>query len=155
MACSAIRLISWSSLRIVVFFFARRLGVEYWTGALASLIFAVHPVHIECVAWISAASGTMVTIFFMMAFMAFIRSRDDRKLRWLAWRVGSVVLLACALLTKEMGPTFSGLVALYEWLFPSPRERRRLQKLRQCFLVALPYGIVTLGYQVSAISRLL
>jgi len=133
---------------IVVFFFARLLGVEYWTAALASLIFAVHPVHIECVAWISAASDTMVTIFFMMAFMAFIRSHDDRESRWLAWRVGSVVLLACALLTKEMGLTFSGLVALYEWLFPSPRERSRLQKLRQCFLVALPYGIVTLGYLV-------
>ena len=37
----------------------------------AALIFALHPVHIECVAWISAASDSMVTMFFALAFGAF------------------------------------------------------------------------------------
>src|ERR1035438_10320842 len=44
-----------------VFWLARKLGLEYWTAALAALIFALHPIHIEAVAWISSASDSMVT----------------------------------------------------------------------------------------------
>src|SRR6202140_1333933 len=55
-----------------VFLLARKLGLEYWTAALATLIFAVHPIHIEPVAWISAASDTMVTMFAALAFTAFL-----------------------------------------------------------------------------------
>lgn len=131
---------------VVLFFLARRLGLEYWTAVLTSLIFALHPVHIECVAWISAASDTMVTILFMSALIAFLKSRDKGQAQWLAWRIASILLLVCALLTKEMALMFSGIIALYVWLFPAEQERSRLHRLRECFQVALPYGIVTLAY---------
>src|ERR1035437_2025204 len=93
-----------------VFWLARRLGLEYWTAALAALIFALHRVHIEPVTWVSAASDTMVTMFAAMAFAAFLSGRDSernsgrnfaRKKRT-AWWIASLALLACALLTKEM-----------------------------------------------------
>src|SRR5271163_3486280 len=61
-----------------VFWLARRLGLEYWTSALAALVFALHPVHIEPVAWVSAASDTMVTIFVALAFAAFLKGREAK-----------------------------------------------------------------------------
>jgi protein O-mannosyl-transferase len=85
---------------LAVFWLSRRLGLEYWTAALATLIFALHPVHIECVAWISAASDSMVTMFAALAFVAFLNARKPDGTRKVAWRVASLVLLACALLTK-------------------------------------------------------
>jgi protein O-mannosyl-transferase len=130
----------------VGFWLVRKLGLEYWTAALSALIFALHPVHIECVAWVSAASDTIVTIFFMLAFIAFLNSRDRAQERWLAWRITSLALIACALLTKEMGLMFSAIVAVYAWLFPIPQEHSRVHRIWQSFLVALPYGGVTLGY---------
>ncbi len=39
-----------------VFWLARRLGLEYWTAALAALIFALHPVHIEPVTWVDCVA---------------------------------------------------------------------------------------------------
>src|SRR6202163_3118634 len=60
---------------VAVFWLVRRLGLEYWTAALAALIFALHPVHIEPVTWISAASDTMVTILAVLAFAAFLNGR--------------------------------------------------------------------------------
>ena len=112
---------------VAVFWLVRRLGLEYWTAALAALIFALHPVHIEPVTWISAASDTMVTMFAALAFVAFLNGRDaerDRrrnpeKRNRTAWWIASLALLACALLTKEMAATFAALVGIYAWLRPA------------------------------------
>src|SRR5215470_9604705 len=58
-----------------IFWLARKLGLEYWTAALAALIFALHPIHIECVAWISAVSDSMVTMLAALSFVAFLNAR--------------------------------------------------------------------------------
>jgi hypothetical protein len=93
--------------------------------ALATLIFALHPIHIECVAWISAASDSMVTMFAALAFVAFLNARDPDGTRRTAWRAASFILLACALLTKEMAISFTALVGIYVWLRPAEKDRVR------------------------------
>jgi len=129
-----------------VFWFCLRLGLEYWTAALATIIFAFHPVHIEPVVWVSAASDSMVTLFFALAFGAFIRGRDPQGKNFIAWRLASLVLLACALLTKEMAVTFFALVSVYAWLHPGEGRVYRLGKFVGVTLEALPYVAVTAAY---------
>jgi tetratricopeptide (TPR) repeat protein len=133
-----------------VFWLARRLGLEYWTAALAALIFALHPIHIEPVTWIAAASDSMVTMFAALAFAAFLNGRDpernpERKKRT-AWRIASLALLACALLTKEMAVMFSALVAIYAWLHPAEKKSSPGQRVLGAVLAAAPYAVVTLTY---------
>lgn len=137
-----------------VFWLARRLGLEYWTAALAALIFALHPVHIEPVAWISAASDTMVTMFAALAFAAFLSGRNternadrnsDQKKR-AVWRIASMALLACALLTKEMAVVFSALVAIYAWLHPTEKKASPGKRVIGAAIEAIPYAFVTLAY---------
>jgi len=136
-----------------VFWLALRLRLEYWTAALATLIFVLHPIRIEPVTWVSAASDTLVTIFVAIAFVAFLNGRDvesypDRKKRTV-WRIASLTLFACALLTKEMAVVFSALVAVYAWLYPetnkSSSEKRRML---DAAIEAAPYALVTLVYIV-------
>ncbi len=129
-----------------VFWFARRLGTEYWTAAVAALIFALHPVHIEPVAWISAASDSMVTMFAALAFGAFLSARQPDCKNGTAWRVASLALLACALLTKEMALTFAALIAIYAWLNPAKKDASAGRKFLIAGREALPYALVTLAY---------
>ena len=142
-----------------VFWLARRLELEYWTAALAALIFALHPIHIEPVTWVSAASDTMVTMFAAMAFASFLNARatyhpghtqtqtpTTKALWWLA----SLTLLACALLTKEMAVVFPALVAIYAWLRPlQDRDEEKLSselRVIGAAMQAAPYAVVTLAY---------
>lgn len=130
-----------------VFWLARKLGLEYWTAALAALIFAFHPIHIEPVTWVSAASDTMVTMFAALAFTAYINGRDSETNNRTAWWFASLALLFCALLTKEMVVTFSALVAIHAWLHPVQPSgpsftRKALGALRE----ATPYALITLLY---------
>src|ERR1039457_3459799 len=82
-----------------VFWLARKLRLEYWTAALAALVYALHPIHIEPVAWVSAASDTMVTMFAALAFAAFLSGRDASQApkKQTAWWAASLALFACAL----------------------------------------------------------
>ena len=129
---------------ISVFLLARKLGVEYWASAVAVLIFGVHPVHVECVAWVSSVSDSLVTFFYAISFVAFLNSRQTNRSNWLAWRITSLLLAACALLTKEMGLTLCAMVALYVWLFPRSTDRSKV--FREGVLVAMPYGILAFAY---------
>jgi len=131
---------------LAVFWLARRLGLEYWTAALAALIFALHPVHIEPVTWISAASDTMVTMFSALAFAAFLNGRDPQRKKNTAWWLASLALLACALLTKEMAVMFSALVAIYAWLYPVEGKASPGQRVLGAAMEAAPYAVVTLVY---------
>jgi len=126
------------------------LGLEYWTAALATLIFALHPIHIEPVTWVSAASDTMVTMFAALAFASFLNGRDlkrnpEQKKRT-AWWFASLVLLACALLTKEMAVVFSALVGIYAWLHPKREEASPLRRVSAAVIEAVPYALLTLVY---------
>ncbi len=131
---------------VSVFWLVRRLGLEYWTAALATLIFAVHPVHIEPVAWVSAASDTMVTMFAALAFTAFLNGRERKGKRQVAWWAASLVLLMCALLTKEMAVVFAALVGFYSWLHPSDGRVSPARRLVGALSEALPYTVVTVAY---------
>jgi len=137
-----------------VFLLVRRLGLEYWTAALASLIFALHPIHIEPVTWISAASDTMVTILAALAFAAFLNGRNPERnsdrnpsqKKRTAWWIASLALLACALLTKEMAVVFSALVGIYAWLHPAEAGALPGRRVLGAASEAAPYVVVTLAY---------
>ena len=133
---------------LAVFWLARRLRLDYWTAAVAALIFALHPVHIEPAAWISAASDSMVAMFAALAFGTFLKGRDSSGSNRVTWRAASLSLLACALLTKEMAVVFAALVGIYVWLYPAKDNQAFVKRVCAATLEAAPYAAVTLLYVV-------
>jgi protein O-mannosyl-transferase len=107
------------------------LGAGAAAAALAGLLFAVHPVHAEAVAWVSARNELLLTAFLLLAFIAYLRLR-----RGAGPHVGAACLafFALALLSKETAVVFPALVALYEWAEgrgQSPRAQRPLGGARK------------------------
>lgn len=134
---------------LAVYLLLRRLKLDYWTAVLAAAVFAVHPVHIECVAWISAASDTMVMVFYVLAFAAFLHSREGDHRQARKWQVITLCLFGCALFTKEMALTFPVMVAIYILLFPASGATSRLgSRMREAISAAVPYAGLTMGYLV-------
>ena len=87
------------------------------SGLLPSLagaaIFAVHPVHVEAVAWISAYSHVMATALLLGAFLTYLRYIERTSWKWLAL---SVTFFTLALLTHETVVVFPLIVTAYEYL---------------------------------------
>ncbi|HVJ87259.1 MAG TPA: tetratricopeptide repeat protein [Caulifigura sp.] len=70
-----------------------------WPAVAAASIFAVHPLHVESVAWISERKDVLSTLFLMLTLLAYVRyvERPTRK-RWIAVVAG----LALGLMSKAM-----------------------------------------------------
>jgi 4-amino-4-deoxy-L-arabinose transferase-like glycosyltransferase len=73
-------------------------GRELVCGAAAAMIFALHPVHAEAVAWITGRVDVLATLFYLLGFILFLRWREQG-----GWRGGVwvTVVYAAAAFSKE------------------------------------------------------
>ena len=91
----------------LVFRVARQLAGDRMIAFSAATLFAVHPVHIESVAWISGVSDPLMSCFFLGSLSAFF---DWRKSAKLGPAVYSLILFGCALLSKETAVVLPGII---------------------------------------------
>lgn len=131
-----------------VFSLARRLGFAIHAAGAAALIFAVHPVHVECVSWVSAQSDTLAAAFYIFGFSAFLASREGTRR---GWKLAIALLLAAgAMFTKEIGVTFPAMVLLYEWCYS--RGEAFATRVRRSVAAAAPFAVAALVYLVARAS---
>ena len=92
----------WLARRLLVLGFARPLDGPLRAGALgAALFFALHPLRVEPVAWLSARGDLIAGLGAFLAVLAYLRAQASPRRR-VAWLLVSVVLFALALAGKSM-----------------------------------------------------
>jgi hypothetical protein len=90
---------------LLVLLVGRRLGLSAPTAGLGALLFAVHPVHAEAVAWITGRAELLAALLVCAAWAAHLA--PGRRLPWLA-----LPLLALACLSKENAFVAPALIAV-------------------------------------------
>jgi protein O-mannosyl-transferase len=98
----------------LAFFVARRLTGRPFVAAFTALLFGVHPIHHEVVAWISGTTESVWSVLFLLSFLAYLKSREARRATWLAT---SCALYAAALLAKEPAIMLPAVVCVHAWLY--------------------------------------
>ena len=98
-----------------------RFGVPPAVAWLATLLWAVHPIHVESVAWLSERKGVLAGLFFVVCGHAWVRYRDGRSRGWLV-----LAAVAAVAATWSKAPAMFGPVVLAAWdllqLRASPRR---------------------------------
>jgi tetratricopeptide (TPR) repeat protein len=89
---------------------ARRLALP--GACLAGLIFALHPVGVESVAWISEQKNTLSTVFCLASALAYLRFDEDRKKTHYRLALGLFLL---ALLSKTTTATLPAALLIVLW----------------------------------------
>lgn len=90
-----------------------------WIAGVAGLLFAVHPVHVENVAWFAERKDVLSMVFVLLAHRAFRKDRAaGRAIGWAA-----PVLLLLGGLTKGTVWSYAGVLFVDEWLHRA-RTRR-------------------------------
>lgn len=108
---------------------ARHILGERRGAGVAAAIFALHPLHVECVAWVMAVAEPWVAMLLFGAFLCHFRGRRAGK-RSGVWAAAAAALFALAALSKEDALVFPALVLVYEWVFaPAPEADGRLRML--------------------------
>ncbi len=102
----------------LAFGLVRRLSTSPWIAFSAATLFALHPVHIESVAWVSGVTDPLMAIFLIGSFLAYLRFREEGRAGWLAV---ALALFALGLLEKETAVILGPLVFVYAWLYAEQR----------------------------------
>ena len=92
--------------------FARMTG-EVWRSGFVAAVFAIHPLHVESVAWVSERKDVLSGLFMMLTLHAYIRYRErpSSKSRYLA----TLACLALGLLAKPMLVTLPFVLLLLDY----------------------------------------
>ena len=115
---------------------------------LAGLLFAVHPVCVESVAWISEIKNTLSLPFFLLACLWWVRQDEagsGRRQAW--WYGGSLTAFVLALLAKPSMVGWPMLTLLYAWWKRQRISRQDLLRMVPLLLVAVAMGLITIWYQ--------
>jgi hypothetical protein len=108
---------------LLLFLILNRMTGALWRSAFVAALFALHPLHVESVAWVSERKDVLSTFFWMLTMWAYIRYAERRGLK-----TYFLVLLffALGLMSKPMLVTLPFVLLLMDYW---PLGRLRLHSL--------------------------
>jgi tetratricopeptide (TPR) repeat protein len=113
----------------------------------AAALFALHPVHVESVAWITERKNVLMGFFFLLALLAwttFCEERSRTKWRWYALAIGCYAL---ALFSKTVACTLPAALVLILWLKREPITWRRIGQVVPFVILGFAMGLVTIWWE--------
>jgi tetratricopeptide (TPR) repeat protein len=143
---------------VALFLLLVRLTGRTSRSAIVAALFALHPLHVESVAWVSARKDVLSTLFFLLTIGAYTSWLERRG----AWRLACTLLLcALGLMAKPMLVTLPFVLLLLDH-WPLGRyqgaARARLGRLAlekaPLFAMALASCVITVVTQSGAMEAL-
>lgn len=143
---------------IVLFLVLRGMTGALWRSAFVALIFAVHPLRVESVAWISERKDVLSGLLFFLTLGAWARYAADARVGRYLLALGCfalalmakpmVVTLPCVLLLLDVWP----LKRLGEGDAPWRHLRARVVEKIPFFVLSAACGVITLKTQTGAMT---
>jgi tetratricopeptide (TPR) repeat protein len=97
---------------VLLFFVLRQMTATFWRSAFVAALFAIHPLHVESVAWIAERKDVLSGIFFMLTLGAYTRyARKPSIGRYIVMSI----FLVCGLMSKPMLVTTPFVLLLLDW----------------------------------------
>lgn len=112
----------------------------------AGLIFAVHPLGVESVAWISELKNTLSLPFFLAAAWCIVRFEQGSGRRFYFAALG---LFLAAMLGKSSVVMFPCVMLLHAWWLRGRIAWRDTLRSAPFFLISLLLGLITLHFQLN------
>jgi Tfp pilus assembly protein PilF len=149
---------------VVFFFIARRLltlalpslsehgHALALSAGFAALVFAIHPLRVESVAWVTERRDVLSGLFYLLAILVYLRACEpERRGRW--WYCLSVAVFVCALLSKSMVVNLPVVLVILD-VYPLRRLGGAIgwwsEPARRVYVEKIP--LVLLAAAVSAIA---
>jgi tetratricopeptide (TPR) repeat protein len=131
----------------LVFQLAGKLSGKKLTALVVALLFAVHPMHVESVAWISERKDVLYACFFLLSLLFYLRYLESGYKT--KFYLGALFLFVISLLSKSAAVTLPVVLVAIDFYQARKINRRALLEKLPFFALALLFGIITLLSQKS------
>ena len=105
---------------LLLFFLFHRMTKAPWKSAFVAALFAIHPLHVESVAWVAERKDVLSTFFWMLAMGAYInyvehRTEDGREGTGILRYSAILIFFVLGLMSKPMLVTFPFVLLLLDY----------------------------------------
>jgi hypothetical protein len=111
---------------------------------MTAVVFALHPINVMSVAWISERKNVLSLLFVLLAALAFLRWDDNGKRRWYVLAIGAFAL---SLLSKTAVVMFPAVLLLFVWWRHERINGRQFISTIPFFALSLVMGLVTIWFE--------
>jgi protein O-mannosyl-transferase len=115
-----------------------------WFGAM---LWALHPVQVESVAWIAELKNVLMGLFFLLALRFWLECIEAEGKRCWRFYAASLVCYALALLAKTTACTLPAALLLVVWLKQKAVARLRWLQMGPYVLLGLGMGLLTVWWE--------
>lgn len=128
---------------------------EVWPSFFVAIVFAIHPLHVESVVWISERKDLLSTFLILLAILSYLQYAITNLK---CWHAVSMAFFILSLMSKQMYVTFPFLLLLLDY-WPLGRsgtltddEFFKHKPTRKLILEKLPFFAITIVFCVVAFS---
>lgn len=114
---------------------------------LAATIFALHPLQVESVAWISEVKNLLMGFFFLLTLLVWIEYVDRRGQRRRIFYAAALLCYFLALAAKSTACTLPAALFLILWLKKKPIDRRAIFEIIPFLVLALSAGLIAVWWE--------
>ena len=138
---------------LLLFWLFKRMTGAIWRSAFVAALFALHPLHVESVAWISERKDVLSAFFWMLTLCLYVYYTEKPAIRRYLFVLFSFV---CALMSKPMVVTLPVVMILLDYWplerFQSCKSDLILWQLKEkipFFILSTVFSVITLHSQHS------
>jgi Flp pilus assembly protein TadD len=124
---------------LLLFIILKQMTQRVWPNAFAAALFALHPLHVESVAWVSERKDVLSTFFWLLTMWAYVRFLNRRRI---ADYLLMVVFFALGLMAKPMLVTLPFVLLLLDY-WPLNRIKSK-QTLLLLFIEKIPLFVMVI-----------
>ncbi|MEO1212502.1 MAG: tetratricopeptide repeat protein [Bacteroidota bacterium] len=133
----------------LVYIFIFRLSQKNRIATISSLLFAIHPMHIESIAWISARKDVLYSFYFLLSLIIYLKylSLKDRKA---LWYILTLVSFSLSILAKAMAVILPLILLLIDYLAGRKDLKKMLIEKLPFFILSGIFGYLAILAQEEA-----
>ncbi len=115
-------------------------------ATIAALLFGLHPMHLEAVAWISARKDLLYTLFYLLSLLAYVYYTKQERRRGKHYLL-CLLFFVLALLSKGVAVTLPVVLLLVDYLQHRKGWRKVLLEKVPMFALSIGFGLLAIYAQ--------
>ena len=125
----------------LVFYFVKCINNNWIVAGITALLFAIHPMHVESVAWLSAHNDVLYSSCFLLSLIAYVVYSKEYLKKYLLL---SILFFVLAAMAKPLAIALPFVLALIDYYRNGKVTFSDVQGKWMYFVIAMVFGVLTL-----------